>query len=55
MNFHLYKQGVIQEFAVETVKHELRISNNKAERFGGLCMCRVFLSMASKCSENALN
>ena len=32
------KQDVFQEFSVETVKHELGISNNKAERFGDLCM-----------------
>ena len=49
------QQGVIQEFAVEAVKHELGISNNRAEGFGGLCMStKIFLYMASKCSENAL-
>ena len=34
-------QGVIQEFAVEAVKHELGISNNRAEVFGSLCMPKV--------------
>ena len=34
-------QGVIQEFAVETVKHELEISNNTACGSGGLCMSKV--------------
>ena len=43
-------QGLIQEFAVEAVKHELRISNNGAEGFGGLFMSKVLPYMASKCS-----
>ena len=34
-------QGVIQEFAGEAVKHELGISNNRAEVFGSLCMPKV--------------
>ena len=34
-------QGVIQEFAVETVKHELEISNNTACGSGSLCMSKV--------------
>ena len=34
-------QDVIQEFAVEVVKHELGISNNRAEVFGSLCMPKV--------------
>ena len=34
-------QVVIQEFAVEAVKHDLGISNNRAEVFGSLCMPKV--------------
>ena len=49
----IYHQGVIQEFAVEAVKHELGISNNRAEGFGGQYMSKVFPYMTSKCSENA--
>ena len=47
-------QGVIQEFSVAAVKHDLEISNNRAEGFSSLCMSKVFPCMASKCSENAL-
>ena len=47
-------QGVIQEFPVQAVERDLGISNNRAERFGSLCMSKVFPRMASKCSENAL-
>ena len=47
-------QGVIQEFAVEAVKYELGISNNRAEGFSGLCMSKVLFYMVSKCSEIAL-
>ena len=43
--------GVIQEFAVEVIKHDLESSVNRAEGFGGLFMSKVLLS---KCSENAL-
>ena len=32
---HLHGQGVIQEFAIEAIKHQLAISN-RAEGFGGL-------------------
>ena len=39
---YLAKQGVIQEFAVEAVKHELGISNNRADGFGGLYMSKDF-------------
>ena len=49
-----YQQGVIQEFVLEAVKHELRISNNRAEGFGGLSMSKVLPYMVSKCPENAL-
>ena len=44
----------MQEFAVEAVKHELGISNNRTEGFGGLCMSKVSPYMTSECSENAL-
>ena len=47
-------QGVIQEFPVQAVKHDLGISKNRPERFGSLCMSKVFTCMTSKCSENAL-
>ena len=46
-------QGVIQEFSVAAVKHDLEIFN-RAEGFSSLCMSKVFPCMASKCSENAL-
>ena len=46
-------QGVIQEFSVAAVKHDLEISN-RAEGFSSLCMSKVFPCMASKYSENAL-
>ena len=45
----IYHQGVIQEFAVEAVKHELGISNNRGEAFGGLSISKIFIYMASKC------
>ena len=47
MNSYLNKQGVIQEFAVKTVKHKLGISNNSAEGVQSFP-----LYMAFTCSEN---
>ena len=46
--------GCNTEFAVKAVNHELGISNNGAEGFGGV-LSKVIPCMASKCSENALN
>ena len=49
----MHPQGVIQESAVEAVKHEVGIPNNRAEGLGGLCIS-VFHYMTSACSKNAL-
>ena len=46
--------GVIQELADEAFKHELGISNNRADGFSGVFMSNVLPYMASKCSENVL-
>ena len=39
---HKRDQIVIQEFANEAVRHQLRISDNRAEGFGGLFRAQSF-------------
>ena len=43
IDYYIYiyiHQGIIQEFAVEAIKHEFGISSNRAEGFGGLFMSK---------------
>ena len=51
---YIYIQGVIQEIAVEALKHELGISNSIAEGFSGLFVSHILPYMASKCPKNVL-